>query len=250
MRFKINKNELIEFKTDVAGLDKLAPVEPATKHIPKWFKNMLDYIPQELTSNDGLPKNHSTSKKWLDGTVKRCPAIIDFAAEGFIIPMWSDYLIQRIGNTIEFSTKFSEYPIDLHFNEQIYNWNFKEDDFRHSVKFLNPWRIYTPEGYSCMFIAPYYQFEHRFTVLPGIVQTDKHHSVQFPTILHSTDDVLVERGMPFVQVIPFKRSDFDLEIGEMSEEQKYIESCEKTNLTGKFKNGYKEFITKNINWTK
>tara|TARA_B100001939_G_scaffold3860_1_gene3669 strand:+ start:6434 stop:7183 length:750 start_codon:yes stop_codon:yes gene_type:complete len=249
MKFNLNKKEIIEFKTDVPGLDKLAPVQPAMKHIPTWFKDMMDYIPQDISTNNMLNKNHKTSKKWLDGTVKRCPAIIDFTTEGFIIPMWADYLIQREGNTIEWSTKFTEYNLDLHLNEQIYNWKFKDDDFRHAVKFLNPWRIYTPPGYSCMFIAPHYQFEHRFTVLPGIVQTDKHHAVQFPTILNTLDDVMVERGTPFVQVIPFKRTDFNLEVGEMSEEQKYIESCEKTSLTGKFKSGYKEFVTKNIKWT-
>jgi len=251
MIFNLNKNLKIEFRTSVEGLDKFAPVKRASHFIPKWFKEMQDYVPtelRELNNKSNFEKSHEISKKYLDGTVKRCPAIIDLAKEGFVIPLWSDYLIQIDGTKAEWSARSFPVGLDFHPNEQIYNWSLGENDFHSPVKFVNPWRIYTPPGYSCMFVAPHYQFEKRFTVLPGIVETDKHHAVQFPSIIHVEGDILLERGMPLVQVIPFKREDYDFSVGQQNDEDRYIEESEKNNIASKFKNGYKEWVRGNGQW--
>ena len=44
MIFKKDGKKIIEFKTDIAGLDKVAPVKPANYFIPQWFKDMKDFI--------------------------------------------------------------------------------------------------------------------------------------------------------------------------------------------------------------
>ena len=94
-----------------------------------------------------------------------------------------------------------------------------------------------------MFLAPYYQFEKRFTVLSGIVETDSYHHINFPTLLHTKKDIIIERGTPFIQVIPFKRDDFILDMGQMSEEQIYADGEEKAYLTTKFKNAYRSITS-------
>lgn len=242
MKFNFGGNKVIEFKTDVSGLDVIAPVKKSTNFLPQWFKEMSDDIPKPPNPK-GYPnkfgKQGETSKKWSSGTVKRCPAIIDLITEGFVIPMWCDYLLQRNKNELEWDNKDFKYGIEFHPNEQIHNWNLKRADFPEGVKFVNPWRIYTPPGYSVIFLPPYYQFEKRFTVLPGVVETDKYHHVNFPSIIHTTKDLIIERGTPFIQVIPFKRDSFDLDVGEMSEEQIHKDFTEKNMLATKFKNAYR-----------
>ena len=119
--------------------------------------------------------------------------------------MWCDFLIQRDMETFEYDNKNFKYGIDFHSEVQISGWNLRKTDFKEGIKFLNPWRIYTPPGYSVMFMTPTYQFEKRFTVLPGIVETDSYHHVNFPSIWHTTKDAVIERGTPFIQVIPFKK---------------------------------------------
>jgi len=246
LKFKIGGNQTIEFKTDIAGLELSAPVQKSNHFIPKWFKDMNDDIEQP-PNPQGYPnkfgKKGETSKKWSSGTVKRCPAIIDLITEGFVIPMWCDYLIQRNKTELEWDNKNFPYGIEFHPNNQIYNWDLKKTDFPEGVKFVNPWRIYTPPGYSVMFMTPTYQFEKRFTVLPGIVETDKYHHVNFPTIIHTTKDLIIERGTPFLQVIPFKREDFDMEVGQMSEKQKYQDVAHKNMLSTKFKNAYRSITS-------
>ena len=244
MKFDLGGNKFIEFKTDVAGLENYARIKPSKFFIPNWFKSMNEYIIQEAVHEKGKPnyfgKSKETAIKWSGGTVKRCPAIVDLITQGFIIPMWADFLVQRDMETLEWDNKgMAQYGIDFHSTQQIYNWPLKKTDFKEGVKFNNPWRIYTPPGYSVLFMQPVYQFEKRFTVLPGIVETDHYHHINFPTIWHSTKDVVIDRGTPFIQVIPFKREDWDFKVDQMTQKDIDLDRVEKSELNSKFKNSYR-----------
>ena len=81
--------------------------------------------------------------------------------------------------------------------------------------------------------------EKRFTVLPGIVETDHYHHINFPTIWHSTKDVVIDRGTPFIQVIPFKRDDWDFKVDQMTQKDIDLDRVEKSELNSKFKNSYR-----------
>ena len=250
MKFSLGGNQYIEFATDVAGLEDIARVKPSKFFIPQWFKDMKETINQPASTDGSSPgrfeRSGDTAKKHTSGTVKRCPAIVDLISEGFIIPMWCDFLLQNDGKILEWDNKKFPYGIEYHNTAQIYNWPLKKNDFPEGVKFNNPWRIYTPPGYSVMFTQPTYQFENRFTVLPGIVETDSYHHINFPTIVHTKKDMIIERGTPFIQVIPFKRDDWDFKVGQMTEEQKYQDTTHKTHLSTKFKNAYRS-ITSSFN---
>lgn len=245
MKFSLGGKQSIEFKTDFKGLEEFAPVKPSKFFLPHWFKDMDDYITQDARHEKGqkgyFGTNKETATKWTSGTVKRCPAIVDLLTEGFIIPMWADFLIQRDMETLEWDNKGNtQYGIDFHGKAQIAGWKLKKTDFPEGVKFVNPWRIYTPPGYSVMFMPPTYQFEKRFTVLPGIVETDSYHHINFPTIWHTTKDAIIERGTPFIQVIPFKRDDWSHTTSQMNQEDFDNDIQEKSELNSKFKNSYRK----------
>jgi len=251
LKFDLGGKQSIEFKTDVEGLEKTAPIKPSSFYLPSWFKDMSDYIESDAVHEKGKPnyfgKKGTTAKKWSGGTVKRCPAIVDLLSEGFIIPMWCDFLIQRDMETLEWDNKNFKYGIDFHGKKQITGWDLKKTDFPEGVKFNNPWRIYTPPGYSVLFMPPTYQFEKRFTVLPGIVETDSYHNINFPTVWHTTKDAIIERGTPFIQVIPFKRSKWKSQISLMDTEDMRMEGIEKNILNTKFKNAYRDIVARNKN---
>jgi len=252
MKFSLGGKQLIEFKTDFIGLEEVAPVKPASAYPPQWFKTMNDYIEIPAFKEEGksnyFGKPKEIARKYIGGTVKRCPAIIDQITEGFIIPMWADFLVQRDMDNFEWDNKgIKKYGIEFHSPEQIAGWKMKKTDYSHAVKFVNPWRIYTPPGYSVMFLAPTYQFERRFTVLPGIVETDNYHSIHFPTVWHTTKDAIIERGTPFIQVIPFKRNKWDLNVSQMTNDDMREEGIEKNILNTKFKNSYRDLISRRKN---
>ena len=251
MKYSLGGKQFIEFKTDVKGLEEIAPVKPAKYFLPQWFKGMKDFVEVDAVHEKNKPnyfaKKGDTAKKHTSGTVKRCPAIVDLITEGFIIPMWSDFLIQRDMETFEWDNKNFQYGIEFHSKEQIKGWNLKKTDFPEGIKFTNPWRIYTPKGYSVMFMTPTYQFEKRFTVLPGIVETDSYHHINFPSIWHTTKDAVIERGTPFIQVIPFKRDEWNLNISQMNDLDYKNEETEKTALSTKFKNAYRDIVSRSKN---
>ena len=251
MKYSLGGKQFIEFKTDVKGLEEIAPVKPAKYFLPQWFKGMKDFVEVDAVHEKNKPnyfgKKGDTAKKHTSGTVKRCPAIVDLITEGFIIPMWSDFLIQRDMETFEWDNKNFQYGIEFHSKEQIKGWYLKKTDFPEGIKFTNPWRIYTPKGYSVMFMTPTYQFEKRFTVLPGIVETDSYHHINFPSIWHTTKDAVIERGTPFIQVIPFKRDEWNLNISQMNDLDYKNEETEKTALSTKFKNAYRDIVSRSKN---
>ena len=251
MKYSLGGKQFIEFKTDVKGLEEIAPVKPAKYFLPQWFKGMKDFVEVDAVHEKNKPnyfgKKGDIAKKHTSGTVKRCPAIVDLITEGFIIPMWSDFLIQRDMETFEWDNKNFQYGIEFHSKEQIKGWNLKKTDFPEGIKFTNPWRIYTPKGYSVMFMTPTYQFEKRFTVLPGIVETDSYHHINFPSIWHTTKDAVIERGTPFIQVIPFKRDEWNLNISQMNDLDYKNEETEKTALSTKFKNAYRDIVSRSKN---
>jgi len=250
LKFSLGGKQSIEFKTDVVGLESISPVQKSNHFVPQWFKNMDDYIVRQPNPEGRVPnafgKKKKTAKKFSGGTVKRCPAIIDLITEGFIIPMWSDFLIQRNDTLLEWDNKNFPYGIEFHSKEQISHWKLKKTDFPEGVKFVNPWRIYTPPGYSVLFVAPFYEFEKRFTVLPGIVETDSYHHVNFPSIIHTNQDLIIERGTPFIQVIPFKRENWDFDVSRMTEKDIDDDTTHKNHLNTKFKNAYRS-ITSSFN---
>jgi hypothetical protein len=73
-------------------------------------------------------------------------------------------------------------------------------------KWMNPWGIKTPKGYSCLFVQPFHR-ESNFQILPGIVDTDKYFApVNFPFVINDPGfEGLIPKGTPIAQVIPFKR---------------------------------------------
>jgi len=84
-------------------------------------------------------------------------------------------------------------------------------------KILNPWTIKTPKGYSCLFVPPLNNSDDRFSIMPGIVDTDTFiNEINFPFIINGDKypvlETLIKKGTPYVQVIPFKRDDWKMKL--------------------------------------
>ena len=84
-------------------------------------------------------------------------------------------------------------------------------------KFLNPWKIKTPPGYSCLFLPPLNNADERFSIIPAIVDTDTFEMhINFPFIVNGDKfpvlDTQLKKGSPYVQVLPFKRDSWKMKI--------------------------------------
>ena len=74
-------------------------------------------------------------------------------------------------------------------------------------KVHNYWTIRTAPGWSCLFTAPLNRAHPAIEIIARVVNTDRYASlISFPLIVTGPDGLYpLEKGMPLVQVIPFRR---------------------------------------------
>ena len=200
---------------------------PAVVNIPEWYKKL----------------EHSVEKR----TIKGCMPFLDTLKIGYILKMPQDMLIKHnvpnpekddtldsfqrsslqdhtdfiVAKSLNFNTGVPE----AHPTHQLEGAPFIEKNSNQSFhKILNPWIINTPPGYSCLFVSPLNNADDRFSILPGIVDTDEFNiPINFPIVLNGdkypTQELFIKKGTPYVQVIPFKRDNWKMECVPTSEKQ-------------------------------
>tara|TARA_R110000824_G_C15147434_1_gene670644 strand:- start:231 stop:962 length:732 start_codon:yes stop_codon:yes gene_type:complete len=188
--------------------------EPSKLNIPSWYKEL----------------KHSVDKK----TVKGCMPFLDTLTTGYTLRMPVDYFITH--NLKKEEKRYTEGYTELEYQKTI-NINSKNNLQIHPIgqlgkkcpfvnknknlpfhKLLNPWIIKTPPGYSCLFLPPMNNSDDRFSIIPGIVDTDTFVSeINFPIIINGDKYPVLEStikiGTPIVQVFPFKREKWKMVIG-------------------------------------
>lgn len=191
----------ITFTNTIPGVDIEKPL-PASKLIPDWYKEMDSYLGGKRKP-DG---NGSTP-----ATIKRCMPVFDAIVAGYIITLPADVYV-----SIKDGQQYFEWAsfnlVQFHPIEQAPNHPNKN---RHAYpKWMNPWAIKTPKGYSTLFVQPFHR-ESVFTILPGIVDTDKYTApVNFPMVINDPEfEGLIPKGTPIAQVIPFKRESWNIKFG-------------------------------------
>jgi hypothetical protein len=118
--------------------------------------------------------------------------------------------------TPRFSWSTDVAPVSVHDQKQFPNYPVPDNyDKKAAFKWMNLYGIKTPPGYSSLFVTPMHQSDLPFYCLPAIVDTDNYHlPVNFPFFLKKGFTGFIEEGTPMVQVIPFKRDDWESEIKE------------------------------------
>jgi hypothetical protein len=215
-----------------------APV-PIKTMLPEWYKRQNKYTFGEKSYSDyGLP-NH---------TIKGCMPVFDLLTSGYLITLPADVKFQLQENGL-MSTAWSTNAIKMIESHPVEQYNeFKIDDSFYPLgfKFINPWVVKTPPGYSCLFMTPSYNDELPFYILPAIVDTDKHPiSVNFPFFIKKDFEGIIPMGTPLVQIIPFKRDDWKSET--IQEVDKSLWSLW-SRAEGKMGNRYKTFFRQQRKW--
>lgn len=201
---------------------------PIKLNIPKWYKDL----------------KHSLKNK----TVKGCMPFLDTLTSGYLLKVPQDlHITHNVDIKNEKGEKFkdslqtyamhdySQYlsarfmnlnsSVDVHPIQQIkgsplVNKN-KNLPF---YKILNPWKIKTPKGYSCLFVPPLNNADDRFSIMPGIVDTDTFtNEINFPIIINGDKypilETTIEKGTPYVQIIPFKRDSWKMLLKPRKQEE-------------------------------
>jgi len=191
---------LVSFLCEPEDLGVIAEPVPARNALPDWFRR-LPGIDDDVVSatNNGL-------------TVKRCMPFLDAMTLGFILPLAATVRldIRDGGRTVDGGWEFDNVMISNHGSYQVKGHPFGD---RPPMKFHNHWTIKTPPGWSCLFVPPLNRPPLPFDVLSGVVDTDTYASlIHFPFFATGSDGVhTIAKGTPLVQVIPFRRSHYQID---------------------------------------
>lgn len=234
----------------------------------EYVKNNKDLLPTPIKTNipDWFKKLDSKIGKT---TIKGCMPFLDTLTTGYLLKTAVDYhIIHNVTINGEKKTGFSSGKEDRNSMSETINLNYDGRENFHPTaqlagsplieknknlpihKILNPWTIKTPPGYSTLFLPPLNNADDRFSIIPGIVDTDTFtNEVNFPIIVNSDKypelDSTIQLGTPYVQVIPFKREKWKMKIIE--EDKDKI----KENLFFQKKyiiNNYKKIFWKKKSW--
>ena len=159
--------------------------------------------------------------------IRSCPAMDDWLKSGWYLVSNRDMFIKNgtltdDENEILFSANEYGDKGDSSFsspshpqNQMDYAFQYIHDEdapVRGAFKMRNPWNITTPEGYSTLYLDPFLFQNKFFAAWQGIIDTDKFNTnydnaqiIFYPRVGHS---FIIPKGTPLVQVIPYKREEW------------------------------------------
>lgn len=232
----MSKIKFYPFNKDV----DFAPLPtPASKNVPEWYKNQPAYINEE----EALKKGFSAS------TVKRCMPVFDSMTAGYLLYMPCDVYIDAtnpeklevsLPQQIRFMTKDI---ISSHTPEQVSHYPVNKDHYHsHIFRVLPLYSVGTEKGYSSLIIHPLHSDVVPFRAIPGIIDTDAFISDgHFSFHIEKGFKGIIQKGTPIVQVIPFKRDSYQMEMVPGDESSRILQK-QRMGLRTYFKNGYRNFM--------
>jgi hypothetical protein len=178
---------------------------PAVKQLPKWFTDAKPYESSAQEPNDG--KLHFRNRD-ANATYKKCVPLLDGLSAGYIIPLWTDVMIEQKDNLPQIYWKTKHEVFSLH-GESSRKIPAPVGYDKIVYKYLNCWIPQTPKGYSCLIMSPLGYNDIPFHAIPAIVDTDRSTlELVFPMWIKTGFEGIVEKGTPMIQIIPFKRDDW------------------------------------------
>jgi len=185
----------IKFHTNDPQVMKDFPPKPISEDLPYWF--------EKLNDNNEFNVSH-------------CPPVMDWISSGYVFyNAWETLLEEKVldfRKGIELESQNQRLSIrkttpNVFAGEclpvkGIYSYFRMETDYK----------IVTPPGYSCLVMQPFYDFNDKYTVMPGIVDTDKHDYFLSAMAYTKEKELRIFPGERILQVIPFKREDWQMQI--------------------------------------
>jgi hypothetical protein len=227
---KQKSKKIIFTKNDTNVSDEYAP-KPSIYFIPEWYKKMEPSYPEK-------------KKFGIMVTIKKCIPVLDSITAGYIIVSPCDVYITIVDDEVQYKPVLNGI-MDFHPRKQAH-LHPKANEFMFP-KWVNPWAIRTPRGYSCLFKPPAHNPNPWFEILEGIVDTDNYNApVHFPFVLKdTTKEYIIPAGTPIAQVIPFKRESWKY---SLSDDRTFIDKTISF-LTSKFFDRYKHMFWSRKNYS-
>lgn len=213
--FKKNKKDsVISFVSTIPQILSIPEAMPALANnfMPGWWKS--------------VPSREMLLSGELIVTAKMCPSFPDYFSNGFILPAWEDTSIKHNPKTDvwQATSRGNMGKWQIHPHEQLLSHTeIAYGGLKPSLVFKvdSPWKIITKPGWSVLQLPLFYHFNNDFMVMPGIVDSDIQHDVNLQILYFGNNkDIVISRGQPLVQYVPFKRTSMPYDVRAMGEGDK------------------------------
>jgi hypothetical protein len=193
----------------------LMPPESAVKHLPKWYRGLAKFD----RSNDDItlaPENNLGS----DGaqvSTKMCMPFFDATTAGYMYVLEDDLHVS-LGKDGKPSLTWGG-EIMLVDKRPIIDIVVPDNCHPIHYGWRMNWYYKTPPGYSVLITHPMNRYDLPFYVQSGIVESDIWGLPVFIAFfLKRNFHGVIPKGTPIMQIIPFKRDDWELEVINSDEE--------------------------------
>ena len=195
----------IKFYSVDTSTDILKPA-PALRFIPRWYRSIPGV-------RDGVM------------SVKKCVPVLDAFSAGYIVPLPADVVWDKASGRMLTQSRIS--LESDHHKSQIEGFDVGDGYDPTPHKWLNPWFIKVPRGYSVLFTHPLNREDLPFKAFTGVVDCDKHPMpVNFPFVFKEGFEGTVPAGTPMIQLIPFKRETWFSKIVDTGKSYSYEKGYE------------------------
>lgn len=183
--------------------------QPASKNIPNWYREA-----------DRFYKNPQTGEYWLDPnngkmpTWKACPALMDMMGTGYTLVTPCDLTFYLDDNgKITVKTDNAYYQDFCTARTPMEQFSHPLGYYEEHFAWFPDWAVTVPEGYSVFYTTPMNRYELPFLTVGGIIDNDKINLPgSMPFFLIKGFEGTIKAGTPYVQMLPFKREDWESEI--------------------------------------
>jgi hypothetical protein len=192
----------------------------AVQSLPQWYKDMPTRMDGEKL--DGLSKEGTAVSNL---TLKGCSPFLDALSSGYIFELPFDIEFRKNDQglvNIRWATNID--LIGSHGPDQAPGIPSPVGGAESLLKWRPGWRVITPKGYSSLFTHPLNRHDLPFRTFSGVVDTDMYNlEVELPFQLLPTtldkDILILEKGTPICQVIPFKRENWNSDVVPFNENE-------------------------------
>lgn len=201
------KKIVVDAITPEPAVHEYFPIVPARKFIPEYWKALpKSYVKINKDTNLAFPA----------GTLKVCEGFNRLYAHGFIIPMWSEFILQT-QDTGQFTYQFSvnnytwaDQLISEHDRQQM------GPAFDHLIhtKLVSPWMLYDKSGIKWHWTTPFWnQLTHlsNMHIPQALVEFNINHSTEINVFWpRATAKYNIKAGTPMTHLMPLTEHEVEL----------------------------------------
>ena len=210
--------------------DSISTPSPTQEVIPTWYKDADRFAKDPSGEYYKAPKETCPFPK--EGTLddygkiptwKACPAIMDAFTTGYVLKTPCDIkFFKNSQGIIDVEITDNRYKDFCSKRPPMQQFEHPLGYYKNHFAWFPDWGLELPKGYSAMFMTPMNRFDLPFLNTTGIVDNDSVHLLgTFPFFITEGWEGTLPAGTPYMQILPFKRENWQHQIEISSQEDIY-----------------------------